>query len=63
MLTAALVVGLCISLYMWFMNNMAFKGALYYFAQRYGSEVLDEIDMKNIINVAIEKTINDIFNR
>ena len=37
-----------------------FKGLLYHFSQKYGSEVLDNLDMKKIIQTAIEKSLNDL---
>lgn len=46
--------------YEWFSNNMAVKGLLYHIAQSYGSKELDKIDMKKIIQTAIEKSLNDL---
>lgn len=46
--------------FQWFSNNMAVKGLLYHFSQKYGSEVLDNLDMKKIIQTAIENSLNDL---
>lgn len=46
--------------FQWFSNNMAVKGLLYHFSQKYGSEVLDDLDMKKIIQTAVEKSLNDL---
>ena len=58
-----LLIVLIVSVFKWFSNYMALKGLLYHFASKYGEQIIKELDMKNIIKVAIEKTFNDIFGR
>ena len=41
---------------------MAVKGLLYYIGTEFGEDELDKIDMKKIIQTAIEKTMNDFRN-
>lgn len=62
MIKVILVIVLAISLFQRFSNNMAVKGLLYYIGTEFGEEELDKIDLKKIIQVAIEKTMNDFRN-
>lgn len=55
-----LIAFLLISLFQWFSNNMAVKGLLYYIGTEFGEDELDKIDMKKIIQTAIEKTLDDL---
>ena len=57
-----LIAFLLIALFQWFSNNMAVKGLLYYIGTEFGEDELDKIDMKKIIQTAIEKTMNDFRN-
>lgn len=58
-----LLIALIVSVFKWLSNYMALKGLLYYFGSKYGEKTIENLDMENIIKVAIEKTFNDIFGR
>lgn len=58
-----LLIALIVSVFKWLSNYMALKGVLYYFGSKYGEKAIENLDMENIIKVAIEKTFNDIFGR
>lgn len=60
MIKAILIIALAISLFQRFSNNMAVKGLLYYIGTEFGEDELDKIDIKKIIQVAIEKTLDDL---
>lgn len=38
---------------------MAFKGLMYYIGTHFGEEEMDKIDMRKVIQTAIENTLND----
>lgn len=50
---------LIVAIYKWFVYSMAFKGLMYYIGTHYGEDDMDKIDMGKVIQIAIEKTLND----
>lgn len=50
---------LIFSIYKWFAYSMAFKGLMYYVGTHFGEDEMDKIDMRKVIQTAIENTLND----